>query len=216
MTDKIIVSGLTQPKIRNHEDGVYYGQAGYIETFTGQHFYPDDPVFVAEDISHALSLCCRYNGHCGVFYSVAEHCALVASLMQEEVGGDPLEGIMHDALEAYLTDVPSPFKQFLPDYKAFDDKLETALRAQFGLPDKKTEECKKADWLALFIEAYYLLPSKGEAFPDPNDIRPEALALIDEKGWRVNALPPHLAEEVWLTVFDKFTNGLRHLAGEAN
>lgn len=186
--------------LRNHEDGVYYGQAGYIETSSGRHFYSDKPDFALEDIAHALSMCVRYNGHCAAFYSVAEHSLLVSYLMKERAGGDPFEGLMHDALEAYLSDVPAPLKQFLPDYKAFDDKLDTKLRYQFDLPPKKTEECKKADWLALFVEAFYLLPSQGAAFADPNNLRPEALALVEE-GLVVSCMPPNIGEFAFTEAF---------------
>lgn len=48
----------------------------WILTFTGRRFYPLDPRpedVCLEDIAHALSLICRYNGHSRFFYSVAEH-----------------------------------------------------------------------------------------------------------------------------------------------
>ena len=49
----------------------------YITTYTGKHFDPIQPepgLFDLTDISHALSLLCRGNGHMKHFYSVAQHC----------------------------------------------------------------------------------------------------------------------------------------------
>lgn len=48
----------------------------YITTYTGKHFDPIQPepgLFDLTDISHALSLLCRGNGHMKHFYSVAQH-----------------------------------------------------------------------------------------------------------------------------------------------
>src|SRR5487761_1741512 len=43
----------------------------WIATFTGRAFWPLDPRpedVVIEDIAHALSMLCRYGGHCRRFY----------------------------------------------------------------------------------------------------------------------------------------------------
>jgi hypothetical protein len=43
----------------------------WCETYTGKHFWPLDPKpeeVSIDDIAHALSLTCRYNGHCKHFY----------------------------------------------------------------------------------------------------------------------------------------------------
>lgn len=152
---------------------------GFITTATGGKFDPLKPVFEMEDIGHALAMNCRFNGHVKEFYSVAEHSVIVARLMAQETGGDPMEGLLHDATEAYLSDVPAPFKQFLPDFCAFDKKVDRAMRVQYGLPEEITPECKRADWLALFIEAFWLTPNQGTEFDDPYNLRDEALGLKD-------------------------------------
>ncbi len=92
-----------------------YGENdGWIQTFTGRRFWPlgaragDVDV---RDIAHALALKCRFNGHCRVFYSVAEHSVRVSRVM--EVGGRKMAmwGLMHDAAEAYLADLGGPIKK---------------------------------------------------------------------------------------------------------
>lgn len=182
-----------------------YGEQRYITTYTGKQFSLDNPEFDIKDIAHAASMLCRYNGHSRHFYSVAEHSVLVSLLMEELGLGDPLEGLMHDATEAYLSDIPAPFKQSLPELGALDDRLEYECRIHFGLPTTKTPGCKKADWLALFIEGFYLMPHKGEGFIDPDGHRPEALKLVNQ-GWRVNGLEPTRGEAMFLNRFEELTN----------
>jgi hypothetical protein len=83
----------------------------WIQTFSGVEFYPFDPLpseILIEDIAHALSMQCRYAGHVRRFYSVAEHCVRVAELLPIE---DRLWGLLHDASEAYLVDLPRPIKR---------------------------------------------------------------------------------------------------------
>lgn len=150
--------------------------AGFIQTHTGLHFSLDEPHFRLLDIAHALSQTCRYGGHCREFYSVAEHSIMVADIMELRSLGDPGEGLMHDATEAYLSDVPAPFKPFLPDWQAIDHDLEIAMRAYYGIGEK-TMGCKKADMLALYIEAYFLMPDQGTCFSDPWGLKSEAATL---------------------------------------
>ena len=177
---------------------------GFIETFTGMKFSLELPVFSIEDIAHSLSMNCRYNGHCRVFYSVAEHSVLVADIMQFMDLGDPLEGLLHDGTEAYLSDVPAPFKQYLPDWSGIDHKLEDKLRAHFNV-GPKTKGCKTADWIALFIEAYRLLPDQGECFLDPENLRPTAMNLMKDRGWDIDCLTPARAEHWFLRRYQTIT-----------
>lgn len=149
----------------------------YIETATGKRFYIDKPEFDIVDIAHALGNQCRYTGHCNRFYSVAEHSVLVARIMEDLNLGDPWEGLMHDAAEAYLTDIASPWKALLPDYKILEARVEKPLRAHFDLPEIMTDGCKRADWLALFIEARSLLPSGAKDWIAPEGIKEQAAKL---------------------------------------
>ena len=148
------------------------------EVHSGKYFDIQNPVFDITDIAHSLSKLCRFNGHTERFYSVAEHSVLVAWLLDkwEQPTTVVLQGLLHDATEAYLSDVPAPFKHLLPDWRALDKSLETKLWEHFGLGEK-SPMVKKADWYALFIEANALLPSKGEWFHDPMNVRSDALLI---------------------------------------
>lgn len=176
----------------------------WIETSSGRSFDPlaDKPDFAIEDIAHALSHLCRWNGHCRHFYSVGQHSLLVAEIM-DMYGGDPLEGLLHDGTEAYLCDIPSPFKQLFPDWTKVDKKLEVKLRTYYDLPKTKTELCKKADWLALYIEAARLLPSRAKTWPYlDKELYAEAMDL--NLGSRVKYDDPTDIRWAFLDAYDYF------------
>lgn len=151
----------------------------YVELVTGTRFYIDRPTFEIRAIAHALAMNCRFNGHVLRFHSVAEHSVLVSRLMEDLDLGNPLEGLLHDAHESVLTDVPSPIKPYLPDWCELDRRLERAVRDQFVLPPEKTLGCAQADLYALFMEAYWLMPNKGADYVDPKGMRDKALELLE-------------------------------------
>lgn len=185
---------------KNTED-CFTPDIGFIETASGGTFHPNSPVFNIEDIAHALGNNCRFNGHCREFYSVAEHSVMVAGLMHVLGHGDKfMEGLLHDASEAYLSDMPTPFKQFLPDFQNLDRGVEEKAREHFSLPPVQSYICKKADYMALFIEAYWLLPSRGKIFNDPYKLRSEALEW--SQVFKPECLPPKEAAEWFLFNFD--------------
>jgi uncharacterized protein len=82
----------------------------WIQTYTGRKFYPLEPdagEIDIRDIAHALALKCRYGGRCREFFSIAQHSVLVSRLVPLP---DAKWGLLHDAGEAYLCDVPTPVK----------------------------------------------------------------------------------------------------------
>ena len=127
-----------------------------IQTSSGARFDIQNPELDIEDIAHALSNLCRFNGHVKYFYNVADHSIMVSFLM-----GNELEGLLHDASEAYLSDVPKPIKQLLPDWSGLEDRVDQAARDKWQLPPEMTHACHVADQTALLIEAMQLC----EGFP---------------------------------------------------
>lgn len=121
------------------------------------HFLDPRPEEIwADDIAHALSLVCRFGGHVDQFYSVAQHCIEVATLLKQR--GHPVEmqlcGLLHDATEAYLGDVISPVKQVVPKFKEIENNLEKVIYARYGLPfEEMPSEVKQADRDMLKAEA---------------------------------------------------------------
>lgn len=129
-----------------------------ILTATGRYFYfdnPDPETVDILDIATALSRICRFTGHTEQPYSVAQHSVYVSYLVPKEYA---LQGLMHDASEAYLGDVSSPLKQMLPEYKAIERRVEMAICARFGLPFPLHPSIKKADLQMLVTEKRDLMP----------------------------------------------------------
>lgn len=149
---------------------------GYIETVSGKKFFLMRPEFDIKDIAHALGNNCRYTGHVKRRYSVAEHCVLVSFIMEDQKLGDPFEGLMHDAHEAYIGDMASPWKRLLPDYNIHEARIELAMRRWAGLEDKISKGAKLADYTALILEARVLLPSKAENW----GMSEEIIAMADK------------------------------------
>lgn len=135
----------------------------WIQTITGRAWWPIDPhpedVDIA-DIAHALSMLCRYGGHCKAFYSVAEHSVLVSRCVPPE---HALIALMHDATEAYLVDVPRPIKQHLANYKELEHLAWVAIADRFGLPYELPACVHEADNAVLLAERAVLKgPSPGQ------------------------------------------------------
>lgn len=105
----------------------------YIHTYSGKKFYAMDPTpddIDITDIAHALSHLCRFGGHTPTFYSVAEHSILVSELVPVK---DRMWGLLHDASEAYLCDIPRPFKQYLNNYKEIEENIQRVIAVKFKL-----------------------------------------------------------------------------------
>ena len=152
---------ITMPAPRAKKEVVDDGSP-FIELVTGGRFYFSKPEWDIGAIAHSLSLQCRFTGQCRKFYSVAEHSVLVSRIMEDLGLGDPFEGLLHDGVESVLADVARPAKQMLKDYKTLDKALDSTLRKAFNLPEAMTDGCRRADELALWLEAQALMPSKGE------------------------------------------------------
>lgn len=137
-----------------------WNQSGdWIQTFSGRRFYPMDPdsnAIVLQDIAHALSMQCRFTGHCNEFYSVAQHCVGVSFLCDAK---DALAGLLHDASEAYLIDVPRPLKHSgkFDFYKEVEIKVTAAIAKKFNLSELEPESVKIADKIILATEARDLM-----------------------------------------------------------
>src|SRR6266540_3927135 len=85
------------------------------------------------DIAHALSMQCRFGGHCAWHYSIAQHSLYVARRF------DNLHlrryALLHDASEAYLVDVPRPIKNLdgMYAYRQMERLLQEKIYQKFGL-----------------------------------------------------------------------------------
>lgn len=170
---------------------------GWMQTYTGKAFWPMDarpeeidPV----DIAHSLAQQCRYAGHTRFPYSVAQHSCLISDAVSPRYA---LWGLLHDATEAYLVDLPRPVK-YSPGMEAYslaEARLEIVMAERFGLTLPMPAEVKDADTRILLDEK-------------------EALMATPPRDWALNVKPlgvnihrwsPERAEDEWLDRFYDLT-----------
>lgn len=121
-----------------------------IYTFTNTLFYPLDPradEVRIEDIAHALSQMCRANGHFKTFYSVAQHSINCAQEARARGFHDRIQlaCLLHDASEAYISDITRPVKCYLDEYRKIEHKLQKVIFYKFGLADLSDAEFNQID-----------------------------------------------------------------------
>lgn len=137
------------------------------------------------DIAASLSKICRFTGHSHSFYSVAQHSVLVSMLVPFEYA---LDGLLHDAAEAYIGDISKPLKQVFEMkapgmLKGIEDKLDETINRRFGLTWTSYDLLvkpwvKHADLVALATEKRDLMASARTpwtALPDPH---PDVIAPL--------------------------------------
>lgn len=154
----------------------------WILTHTGKRFdlfEPDVDMIDPRDIAHSLAHLCRFNGHTREFYSVAQHSCIVAELVPEE---HKLAALLHDATEAYLGDMTRPLKQWMPDYRGFEDIVWANVCERFDLALDLPATVHQADLIALATERRDLMPPD----PDPWDF----LVGIEPESQRIRPWSP--------------------------
>lgn len=187
---------------------------GFIQTYTGKRFWPLEPVaseIDIRDIAHALSQNCRWTGHCKDFYSVAQHCVLCSYVVPENLA---LTALMHDASEAYLSDLSRPVKHSpeLTGYRVAEQKLEQLLAENFGLVFPYPPEIKMADNRMLYTERRDLLVGSVEWTTDKQDVLGFEGNDRLPYDFRITAWSPKEAEQVYLERFHSLTNGKYNIA----
>lgn len=157
----------------------------WIQVSRGSIFYPLDPrpeEVNIEDIAHALAMRCRYAGHCLKFYSVAEHSVHVSNNVSSE---NALWGLLHDAAEAYSSDIPRPLKRSLKEWAPIEQNIQSAICEKFGLSLIEPEEVKLVDTQMLLKEKEALLaPCEKEwdtSYVVPSDFDVEIKGLLPEE-----------------------------------
>ena len=125
-----------------------------LDTYSGQRIWFDKHIDSSqidiEDIIHSLSSMGRFNGHTPRLYTVAEHSMMVARIVAPE---HRLGALLHDAAEAYIGDIISPVKRKMGvNMQRLEERIERAVEQRFGVLIN-TQEIKRADMIALYIEA---------------------------------------------------------------
>lgn len=163
----------------------------YIRTISGQKFWPLNPrpedVYI-EDIASALSLMCRYNGHLPYLYSVGQH-----SLNVYYHSGLPW-GLLHDATEAYLPDVPRPIKDDLPFFRVIEQRLHVVIAQALKLDADGIHAVKQADTEVLRWEYARFRPQMiGADMQPPQSLKPDTVVL--------DYVPPEIVQARFLYAY---------------
>lgn len=127
--------------------------SGKFIDFDQPHLAPIDRATIANE----LSLINRWNGNLHFAYSVAQHSLLVADLMPKPEWR--IYGLLHDAAEAYIGDLPTPFKKWLQaqgtDILGLEGTILACVWRHFDLPAPSQEitlAVYGADQIALATE----------------------------------------------------------------
>jgi len=158
------------------------GQKFWSQTYSGVAFsllHPEPEMVKIEDIAHHLSLINRFNGATKFPYSVAEHSLSVsyylssndcASLSAFEAQKLMLQGLLHDAAEAYTGDIVRPFKRILPEFfEIVEERINIAIGLRFNVTlDSLPASVHHADAVMLMTEKRDLLRPSPRKWTDAN------------------------------------------------
>lgn len=151
----------------------------YVEVPSGRFVNmkdPDPATITLYDIAHKLAQTNRYGGSAKHPYNVAQHAVFVSERLRRKGYGPEIQllGLHHDDPEAFLCDIPRPWKALLnPTYKKMTLIFEAAIWEALNLPlmsDEAHRIIKQADNFALLVEARNLLPSGGHRWDYLKDL----------------------------------------------
>lgn len=160
-----------------------------ISTYSGKVIDVNNPKpedICIEDIAHALSLLCRFNGQCDFHYSVAQHSVLVMHQVSYEI---KLEALLHDAAEAYVGDLSTPVKMVLRQedssftFDLLEGRFHRAIDEKFKLAHKPliVELIHKADLAALATEKRDICSFSDKVpWPCLENVKPLTNTLLEQ------------------------------------
>lgn len=159
-----------------------------MNTYTGNKI---DPMNMAvadisiQDIAHALSLTCRGGGHVSYFFSVAQHSINCMNEAKARGWSERLQlaCLLHDASEAYISDIIRPVKAHLSNYLEIESSIMNVILERFGLADLSEEEnamWKQIDDEMMNFELKNLM--KGEEYRNTDNL--SSVPAEAERPWR--------------------------------
>jgi 5'-deoxynucleotidase YfbR-like HD superfamily hydrolase len=129
----------------------------WIQTWGGRQFWPMDArpeeVFI-DDIAWMLAQQNRWKGATMTPISIAQHSVIVSRLCHPDYA---LQGLLHDATEAYLGDMASPVKSQIPEFQLAEARLWRVIATRFGVPVDLDASVKLADAVSLHTESRDLM-----------------------------------------------------------
>lgn len=176
-----------------------------ILTYTGKHLNPftiQKKDICIEDIAHALACINRFGGSARVPHSVAQHSVFVKRLLNNTPYA--LQGLLHDASEAYIGDITYWFKQteVFDSYRTLERMVQREIYRCFDCEIVEHHEIKIADKLMMRYEA-----SRSFSIPHPIPDKNYPPPLIEESQLIGNWYPWEWkqAERIFLEEFEELT-----------
>lgn len=197
----------------------------WMQTYSGRKVdleYPQPDDIVIEDIAHALSMTCRFGGHCKGFYSVAEHSLLVEKVLEtnlpyseDSLASEPqgleewatsfkkdktlsLAALLHDAAEAYLGDLITPLKKIITRETYLEGRWLDTIQEKLKLPvaiNPMPKNVAAADRFMLTVEAHTLFSTLHPDWDISKRLPKNAEKFLPQ------CLPPAVAETAFLSRF---------------
>lgn len=170
-----------------------HGRGPWMQTWLGFQFFPLDPhedEIHIEEIAHALSNLCRYNGHVEEFYSVAEHCVALSYAVPPEYA---MEALLHDASEAFLGDMIRPLKINDLFYQRVEAQLVKVIARKFGMPEELSPVVKEYDTRILVDERQKFMADPPAPWFGNEQVEPLGVDLV--------GLTPKRARSQFMTRF---------------
>jgi uncharacterized protein len=173
---------------------------------------PDPADIEIEDIAHGLARVARWNGQTvgEHAFSVAQHALIVEAIAGEaNPGWDDqwrLAALLHDGAEYVIGDLISPFKTAIGlDYKAFEQRLMSAIHARFGLPadlpGAVSDHIKQADRIAAYFEATQLA---GFTIEEAEQFFGRPLPLSSSLSQSLTALTPWPSQSAQVALLGRY------------
>jgi len=183
---------------KKFERPVIEKEYAWINTYSGKQFHFFEPSLeqiCIEDIAHALSNVCRFTGHCREFYSVAQHSYYVSFKVPEEYA---LWGLLHDAGEAYISDIARPIKYAIADtIKPIENNIMYLVAKKFGLiPEIEPPEVRNADNRMLATERRDIIKKTSEW---------KMLRGYEPYDFEIKPWPPSEAKKMFIARFKYLT-----------
>jgi hypothetical protein len=148
----------------------------WVLTFTGRRVHlldPDPESITLGDVARALALQNRFCGHTYEPMSVAKHSVAVselaaayaraAGMADEYVESVAIQGLLHDATEAYTGDCVAPLKRLLPAFGDIESAVWETMARKWRVPSKLYPEVERADLAMLRVEMVEMMGAQLHA-----------------------------------------------------
>lgn len=154
----------------------------------------------------------RFCGHTKEWYPVLGHVLTVASILPDEYA---LYGLLHDAPETCMSDVPTPWKT-VAARKREDMLLRRIYQANnvdWPIAQEAQEAVDEADRICLMAEAQVIgHPAADELWPEADETAMEITRL--NLGQAMQFMNPNISGPIYETAFEHYNSFLELAKGE--